>query len=107
MKRTAPPGYRIVLGGTPNDDGFCADSKSGKMRIIAAWGDGWDHVSVSHEQRCPTWEEMEHVARHFWPNETAMQLHVAAADHINNHRYCLHWWRPQHTEIPKPPEYMV
>lgn len=69
----------------------------------------WDHVSVSLPMRCPTWEEMEQVKRLFFlPGETAMQLHVDTGEHISNHRYCLHIWRPTDgREIPQPPSIMV
>ena len=107
MNKTPPHGYVKIAGGGPDDDGFAADSRSGKMRVVASWGEGWEHVSVSHRERCPTWEEMEAIARHFWPDQTAMQLHVPASDHINAHPYCLHWWRPIGGEIPRPPGWMV
>ncbi len=68
----------------------------------------WDHVSISTAARCPTWAEMEQIKRLFFEDhETAMQLHVPPADHINNHPYCLHLWRPTHMEIPRPPGIMV
>lgn len=80
----------------------------GDLRIIASVGDGWDHVSVSRATRCPNWEEMEHVARHFFrSDEVAMQLHVPTRDHINYHPHCLHWWRPLTGEIPRPPNDLV
>lgn len=79
-----------------------------KLKIIASSGDGWDHVSVSTPLRCPTWEEMEFVKRKFFkPHECAMQLHVPPADHINNHPYCLHIWRPHYLDIPRPPSIMI
>jgi hypothetical protein len=78
------------------------------IAVIATTGRGWDHVSVSRAKRCPNWPEMEHVAQMFFEdNETAMQLHVPAIDHVNNHQFCLHWWRPQSVEIPRPPALMV
>lgn len=79
------------------------------MRVIASTGMGWDHVSVSLPMRCPTWEEMERVKRLFFlPDEAAMQLHVATGEHISNHRFCLHIWRPNDgREIPLPPSIMV
>ena len=78
------------------------------LRIIAASDLGWDHVSVSLVDRCPTWEELELVKRTFFHDyETAMQLHVPPADHVNNHEYCLHLWRPLDVEIPRPPAMMV
>lgn len=78
------------------------------MRIVANAGEGWDHVSVSRQNRCPNWPEMEHVKRLFFKDdETAMQLHVPPSDHISIHPYCLHMWRPHGVEIPRPPSIMV
>lgn len=80
----------------------------GVLNIIASIGEGWDHVSVSRANRCPNWPEMEHVKRVFFrDHETAMQLHVPPADHINCHPHCLHLWRPHNVEIPRPPAWMV
>jgi hypothetical protein len=67
-----------------------------RFNIIVGNGGGWDHVSVSNPLECPTWEVMSAV-KNIWfgPLEVAMQLHVTAADHINQHPNCLHIWRPQ------------
>jgi len=74
------------------------------LRCIASSDDGWDHVSVSRSSRCPNWPEMDFIKRKFFQDhETAMQLHVPPADHINFHQYTLHIWRPHHQEIPRPP----
>jgi hypothetical protein len=81
-----------------------------QLCIIASNDGGWDHVSVSVRDRCPTWDEMEHIAKLFFKeNEVAMQLYVPATDHINNMPFCLHWWRP-HSKlkpIPLPPKRYV
>lgn len=78
------------------------------MRVIAASGEGWDHVSVSRPNRCPNWPEMEFVKRLFFrDDEVAMQLHVALKEHISVHPHCLHIWRPHASEIPLPPVVMV
>lgn len=56
----------------------------------------------------PTEAEVERVKRAFFRSEeTAMQLHVPPADHINVHPFCLHLWRPHDAEIPMPPKWMV
>lgn len=81
-----------------------------KLKVIASNDTvlGWDHVSVSLPNSCPTWVEMEHVKREFFEDhEAAMQLHVPVADHVNCHAYCLHLWRPHAMEIPRPPSWMV
>jgi hypothetical protein len=78
------------------------------LKVIASNGMSWDHVSVSRRNRCPNWLEMDFVKRWFFrPDECAMQLHVPEAEHINYHPYCLHLWRPQRQEIPRPPGEMV
>lgn len=80
----------------------------GRMFVIASWAEGWDHVSVSRPDRCPTWDEMEGIKRIFFrPEETAMQLHVPESQHINMHPYCLHLWRPHFLPIPMPPAEFV
>lgn len=81
---------------------------NGVLQVIAAAGDGWDHVSVSRADRIPTWDEMEFVKRTFFKDdEVAMQLHVPPTEHINVHPYCLHIWRPHKGKIPVPPARMV
>ena len=78
------------------------------LRVIFSWGMGWDHVSVSYEDKTPTWLEMEAVKRCFFKDtETVMQLHVPPSDHINYHPFCLHLWRPQRVKIPRPPSIMI
>jgi hypothetical protein len=66
------------------------------LRCIAAAGQGWDHVSVSLANRCPTWEEMDFIKRLFWSDdEVVMQLHINNGDKVNVHPHCLHLFRPQ------------
>jgi hypothetical protein len=78
------------------------------MRVMASSDCGWEHVSVSRRNRCPNWTEMSHVKNLFFnEDETVMQLHVPASDHVNDHPYCLHLWRPKDQEIPRPPFWMV
>lgn len=74
------------------------------MRIIASSAGGWDHVSVSLIDRCPTWLEMVRVKRLFFHDyECVMQLHPPEANYVNIHNFVLHLWRPQNQEIPMPP----
>lgn len=80
----------------------------GTLAVIVSTGYGWEHVSVSRTNRCPNWAELEFVKRLFFKDdETVMQLHVPPSDHVNNHEYCLHLWRPIKLEIPRPPAWMV
>ena len=78
------------------------------LRCIVSDGGGWEHVSVSLPNRCPTWEEMCVVKAHFWTDdETVIQYHPARAEYVNNHPFCLHLWRPTGAAIPTPPSYLV
>jgi len=77
----------------------CGSFIYGQLRIIASDGGGWDHVSVSLADRCPTWAEMCEVKDLFFrDDEVVIQLHPAKANHINMHPFCLHLWRPQSQE---------
>lgn len=104
--------HRVKSGFGWNGDHSCGafafDYRGAFIRVIASSGEGWDHVSVSLETRCPTWDEMEFVKRKFFnDDETAMQLHVPPSDHINHHPHCLHLWRPHGEKIPRPPNFLV
>lgn len=78
------------------------------FNVIVSDGGGWDHVSVSLPDRCPTWEEMCAIKRLFFaPDEVVMQLHPAERNYRNCHPYCLHLWRPQEQTIPLPDPLMV
>jgi len=80
----------------------------GDIRVIASFGEGWEHVSVSSLHRCPTWDEMCMVKDFFWGEEdTVIQYHPAKSEYINFHLYCLHLWRPMDTEINCPPKWMI
>lgn len=98
-------------GGNPDPAGngvFVLRVRGGNLAILASSGGGWDHVSVSRKDRCPTWDEMDYVKRLFFrDDETAMQLHVPPTQHKNCHPYCLHIWRPHEAAIPRPPAIMV
>lgn len=105
---------RLALWGGWSGDGTCglfmipSLIDRAPLRVIASSGEGWDHVSVSRKNRCPNWAEMEQIAALFFEDdETAMQLHVPKADHLNLHPFCLHWWRPLDGSIPRPPSNMV
>lgn len=101
-------GFALAVG----DDGGAFEipySKTGvSLRVIASTGGDWDHVSVSLPNRCPNWLEMSHIKSLFFrEDETVMQLHVPASEHVNYHPNCLHLWRPHSVEIPRPPNWMV
>ncbi len=82
------------------------------MRAISSGPDAtyhWEHVSVSVKaQRCPTWEEMCFIKDMFWnEDECVMQLHPPIQNYVNEHKYCLHLWKPMDRDIPQPPSILV
>jgi hypothetical protein len=78
------------------------------LKVIASDGEGWEHVSVSLPTRCPTWEEMSYVKSVFWDDgDCVVQFHPPRSEHINNHSFCLHLWRPTNHNIATPPGWMV
>lgn len=84
-----------------NAGAFSVPYKNLTLCCIVSDGAGWDHVSVHvyESKRCPTWEEMCFIKDLFFKDEEAvMQLHPAKSQHINNHPFTLHLWRPQSEE---------
>jgi hypothetical protein len=78
------------------------------FHCIISDGEGWEHVSVSLRNRCPTWEEMCFIKDMFWgADECVMQLHPVRSEYVNMHSFCLHLWRPTGAAIPTPPSIMV
>jgi hypothetical protein len=102
--------FRVLVPaiGSKGDENCGAFMLRDGLRVIASNAEGWDHVSVSYGDHTPSWDDMEYVKRLFFKDdETAMQLHVPPADHINCHPYVLHLWRPHDAPIPRPPGIMV
>lgn len=100
---------RLVILRAAGDGGWAeahlaSTPKKKPANIIFSWGGGWDHVSVSFSNRCPTWEEMCEVKRmFFYPEEICVQYHPAESAYVNKHPYCLHIWRSQVDDQPVPP----
>lgn len=95
---------------------FVLRTDTANLRIVASWGGGWDHVSVSTRTRVPRYYEMRAVKRVFFkPEEWAMELHAPLSLHINFspkvlhlwRPHVLHLWRPQSGDIPVPPRMFV
>lgn len=69
---------------------------------------GWEHLSVSHKNKIPSWLTMEEMKEMFFKNdEECFQFHPKADDYINNNEYTLHIWRPLEEKLPIPPSVLV
>jgi hypothetical protein len=70
--------------------------------------DWWEHVSVSTQERTPTWEEMCWIKNLFWKeHECVVQYHPPKSEYVNCHPNCLHLWRPTRRKIPMPRSMLV
>ena len=113
MAFKVPNKFRVRSGlmGSSDDEGnngmFVIFLKQGqKVKVIASDGLGWEHVSVSRDDRTPTWDEMCQVKDMFWDeSDCVIQYHPAKKDYVNVHNHCLHLWRTE--GIPTPPTFMV
>lgn len=92
-----------------NNGAFEVRLKHGQVVfVIASDGMGWEHVSVSRRDRCPTWDEMCQIKAMFWDDDDCVvQYHPPRSEYINNHPNCLHLWRPVGTELPIPHSILV
>lgn len=78
------------------------------VRTIAGEGLGWEHVSASRVDRCPTWEEMCQIKDMFWDKtDCVVQFHPPESEYVNNHPYCLHLWKPIGIALPMPDSILV
>lgn len=96
---------------TKNDGmgGKYYDKYTGKwLNFIFSYQMGWEHLSVSMPSRTPTWEQMCVMKDIFWnKNEACVEYHPREEDYVNNHKHCLHIWRPTHEPLPTPPSILV
>ena len=79
------------------------------LKVIFSDGEGWEHVSVSTQNRTPNWAEMCFIKSLFWGDEdTVIQFHPPRSEYVNMHPFCLHLWRPNAgQQIPLPPSILV
>jgi hypothetical protein len=107
--RYTPAGFESPAG--VNYGAFRILFRGVALRVISSGHDeenGWEHVSVSLNGRCPTWAEMQHVKELFWrDDETVVQFHPARSQYINNMPHCLHMWRQIGEAYRLPPGQLI
>jgi hypothetical protein len=91
-----------------NNGYFIVPFESFELAVIASDGMGWEHVSVSLQNRTPNWREMCFIKDLFWSkDDCVLQYHPAESEYVNNHEHCLHLWRPISQPVPTPPIELV
>ena len=90
---------------------FDIERQGSLLRVISSGTSeetGWEHVSVSLHNRCPTWEEMCYIKNLFWKEEeTVIQFHPKKSKYTNHFPYVLHLWRKLDGEHELPPEVCI
>lgn len=95
--------FKYQIGGLDGGMG-----RIGKMVVVFSNGGGWDHVSASFSDRCPTWEEMCKVKKIFFDDEECVvQFHPPKSEYVNDHPYTLHLWKKKGQEYETPPKIFV
>lgn len=66
----------------------------GECRVIKSIDNGLHHMSISHQTRLPTYEEMKTARYRFCPPDVTMaQLFPPMSEFVNVHPFCLHLWQ--------------
>lgn len=76
------------------------------LRSIATMrnGDTWVHISVTHKNRLPSWEELARIKSEFiGGDKEALHMIPKKDDHVNLHQRCMHLWSPQVVKTPALP----
>ena len=103
-KRISIPGFELV---GKHCGIFNINYEGTYFRVIASIdGEGentWEHVSVSHPQRTPSWDVMCKMKDLFFDDEEkVIQFHPKKSQYVNFHEHCLHMWRPVNKELFVP-----
>lgn len=102
------PAHQMLKGDDQNGAFQVPGPIGPTLRIIASNGEGWEHVSVSTQNRCPNWLEMCVAKDLFWAeDQTVIQFHPKASEYVNCHPHCSHLWRPTDFEITLPASYLI
>lgn len=67
--------------------------KFGECQVILSIDHGMHHLSISHANRLPTYDELKHVRYTLLKHVKYMaQIFPPTNEFVNVHPYCLHLW---------------
>lgn len=93
MNIKLPPGWHVIQEGL---DGRAWRNNKKRLTVIASTAfeqdkREWLHISVVHDSRIPSYQDLCYVKRHFaGPERKCIQLFVPESEHVNIHPRCLH-----------------
>ena len=68
--------------------------KFGECKVCVSIDNGFYHMSIPHEKRLPTYEELKQARYKFCPDHLTMaQIFPPKDEFVNVHKYCLHLWQ--------------
>lgn len=103
--KTGPMGSNSSYG---NNGAFGMQIAGIRYFAIASDHLGWEHISISLDNRCPTWDEMCLMKSLFWDDEDCVvEYHPPKSSYVNNDPFTLHMWKCADTLFPQPPSFMV
>ena len=81
------------VGRGPLGYGDLWKSSTGAKALVSI-DDGRWHISVSHPDRYPTWDELAGIRDAATPSGGAFDMHFPTpAEYVNLHQTCLHLWK--------------
>lgn len=67
--------------------------ESGECLALVSKDDGKWHLSISHPDRYPTWDEIRDARYEFIPDEVTMAMLLPPkGEYVNLHPNCFHLW---------------
>lgn len=103
IPRVLPDGWSLLRA---FGDGNAYRYRNG-LRAIVSCGDfedgrEWMHISVSREDRIPTYDDLKFVKNTFAENRFGYQVFPPPSENVNIHNFCLHIWVPLSGEPVMP-----
>ena len=96
--RHRPGWQRFDVSGLPPMEpglrGWQKQAGDGLLTVLVgnAPGEGW-HMSISHPDRYPDWDEISEARYRFVPDEVSMVMHLPPrSEYVNLHETCFHLW---------------
>ena len=83
-----------AMGLEPGLRGWRKQAGDGLLTVLVgnARREGW-HMSISHPDRYPGWDEISEARYRFVPDEVSMVMHLPPrSEYVNLHETCFHLW---------------
>lgn len=93
-RHTPTPPWERVETVVPGWKAYDAPVSDGSLCVIVSKDDGMWHMSISHTDRLPSWDEIADARYRFLPDRVTMaQLLPPRAEWVDVHPRTLHLWQ--------------